>query len=182
MCVWWRKFEAILGILPRNIQFQLQLFRSVRKIDNRWLNALKLLLKSNFCYAQRYSSEHLTVIESHEYSTDLPSHFTPWRKMPYKSEPQWSQNVGDMYVYGRNRWGRSILNLSLKYWNGKWKCYELTELRLSSTKSYHCAFRIKTWFGTCSKQFIVTLFMDGCLTRWKIKNRKITASKLLSIG
>lgn len=51
--------------------------------------------------------------------TNSPSHFTPWRNMPYNSEPQWSQNVGDMKVYGRNRWGKSILNLSLKYWNRK---------------------------------------------------------------
>ena len=31
-------------------------------------------------------------------------HFRPWCMSPYKRDPQWSQNVGEVYVWMRNLW------------------------------------------------------------------------------
>lgn len=51
----------------------------------------------------------------------LPSHLSPCLNNPYNSEPQWSQNVGDIKLYPLKRCGTSILNRSLKYYNITYK-------------------------------------------------------------
>lgn len=94
-----------------------------------------------------------------------PSHLTPCRKSPYKSDPQWSQNVGDINVHALNRCGKSILNLSLRYYI-YWYTNVKTKyiLRQFITHTYQCTFRIETGLGTSAQQFSVTSFMDSRLT------------------
>ena len=41
----------------------------------------------------------------------LPSHCRPCRNSPYRSEPQWSQNVGLLQLCTENRCGTLMLNL-----------------------------------------------------------------------
>lgn len=55
------------------------------------------------------------MLEQLEY-IQLIWHFTPCLYKPYNNDPQWSQNVGCINVWGLNWWGTSILKRSVCFW------------------------------------------------------------------
>lgn len=145
------------------------------KTKNRWIENW---LQISFNFPLKKFIFH-KVIKKWKYSY-VPSHFRPCRKIPYSKEPQWSQNVGDINVCTRNRCGKSILNRSRRYfWENKHKIGQLIIRNNSTsmhmyfcifygkeifTSTYDCTFWVKPWFGTCTQQLLMTLFMHSCLT------------------
>lgn len=135
----------------------------------------------------------------------LPSHFKPCLNKPYNKEPQWSQKVGllsgqmqyikrvsktfwnvefhsvtsirstYLKLFTLNRWGTSILNLSLRYYKQNTDLHSRFIVKTFQFvwllgMAYNCALRFFTRSWAFSQQFQMTFFMHTCLTNCKKHN------------